>query len=106
MNFGWEVKCSQYSIGAAPTFSRERQASLSIKLAIQPVSFIGGAIRPVVPADAGDLVVPELTLVGGAISPLEVTILSMQETVFHFTAIGVAISELASALTMVNLANL
>ena len=39
--------------------------------AIQDLSFEGTAIRPVVVTLAGDLVVPELTLVNGPVRPLE-----------------------------------
>ena len=58
-----------------------------------------------VTADASDLVAFEFTLVLGSISPIE-TALAMQESVLELAFVLVAISELARALTMIDLANL
>ena len=69
-------------------------------------SLIGRAIGPAVATNARDLVVLELSLVLGAISPLEVAILTMKESVFHLAAIRVTVAELAGALSVVDLAYL
>jgi len=73
--------------------------------AVNDLAFIVAAIGPVVAAVTGDLVLPELSLVLGPVMPQEFS-LSMQETVFHLTLEGVALSELAGPLAVIHLAYL
>jgi hypothetical protein len=79
--------------------------TLAVSETILDLALVSGAIRPLVTADAGDLVAFEFTLVLGSISPIE-TALTMQESVLELTFILVAISELACALTMIDFADL
>jgi len=79
--------------------------TLAVSETILDLALVSGAIRPLVTADASDLVAFEFTLVLGSISPIE-TALTMQESVLELTFILVAISELACALTMIDFADL
>jgi hypothetical protein len=72
---------------------------------VNDLALIIGAISPVIAAVSCDLVLSELALVLGAIVPQEFA-LAMQKTVLHFTLEGVALPELAGALSMIDLAYL
>jgi hypothetical protein len=62
-------------------------------------------VRPEVLSVPGDLVFFELSLVLGAVTPLEDT-LSIEQTVTQFSFVLVPVFELACALSMVDFANL
>ena len=69
------------------------------------LSFIGGLVRPLVTAHSRNLVAAELSLVDGTIRPVECSF-AVQKTVLQLTFIGVSVSELASSLSVINLADL
>ena len=73
--------------------------------AVNDLALIVAAIGPVVAAVTGDLVLPELSLVLGAVMPQEFS-LAMQQSVLHLTLEGVALSELAGTLAVIHLADL
>ena len=79
--------------------------SFAVSETISHLSVIGGAIRPLVTADTSNLIGVEFTFVNCAISPSEEA-LAVEEPVFELTLVGVAIAELASAVSMVDLADL
>ena len=79
--------------------------ALAVSEAVLDVALESGAIWPLVTAETGDLVVPELPLVDGAVCPAEST-LSVKETVLELPLVGVAIPELACALPVIDFADL
>lgn len=79
--------------------------TLAMSETILDLSVVGGAIWPLVTADARDFVASELASVRSAICPAELA-LAVEESVSELTLVGVAIPELASALAMVNFTNL
>lgn len=79
--------------------------ALAVSEAILDLSFIGGAIWPLVTADTSDFIASELASVRSAVGPAELA-LAMEEPVLDITLVGVAIPELASALAMVNFTDL
>ena len=87
-------------------FFRVDVLAFAVAKAVFYLSLIGRSIRPAVTADTRNLVVLELSLVLSAISPLEGPIFAVKQAVLHLAAVSVAIAELASALSMVDLADL
>jgi hypothetical protein len=77
----------------------------SVSETILNLSFIGGFVRPLVTADPCDLIAFKLALVDGAVGPVKGA-LPVQKSVLKLSFVSVAIPELASALSVVHLANL
>lgn len=79
--------------------------SNAVSEAISHLSLVSRLIRPGVFPRARNLVGGELALVDSAVGPAKLT-LSMQQTVFKFSFVGMAIAELACALSVVDFADL
>jgi hypothetical protein len=79
--------------------------SNSMSETVLDLSFISGFVWPLVTAHSSNLVAVEFSLVHGAICPVEGSF-TVQETVLQLTLVGVTVSELASSLAMIHLADL
>jgi len=73
--------------------------------AIQDLSFEGTAIRPEVATLAGDLVVPELSLINGSVRPLELAF-AVEQAALELSFILMAVFKEAGALSIVHFADL
>jgi hypothetical protein len=79
--------------------------AFTVSEAVLDVALESRAVGPLVTAETSDLVVPELSLVDGAVCPAEST-LSVKETVLELSLVGVTIPELAGALPVIDFADL
>ena len=79
--------------------------ALAMSEAILDLSFVGGAIWPLVTAETRNFVASELASVRSAICPAELA-LAVEESILDVALVGVAIPELTGALAMVNFTNL
>ena len=109
------VSVAEYAVAVAETSDplalihytllRVSVCAAAMSEAVYDLAFIVAAISPVVATVTGDLVLPELSLVLGAVMPQEFA-LAMQETVLHLTLECVALPELAGSLAVIHLAYL
>ena len=72
---------------------------------IKNLTFVGATISPVVTALSSDLIVLKFTFVSSAVRPLKCA-LAVKKTVPKFTLVLVTVFEDASALAVINFANL
>lgn len=79
--------------------------ALAMSQAVSDLAFIGRAVGPLVTAETRDFVGRKFTLVNCAIGPVKLP-LSVQQAMLELALVGVAVSELACALSMIDLADL